>query len=363
MKYVIDSNERPFYMQIYRLIREDIINGVYRFGFKLPSKRLLAEDTGLSSITVKHAYELLCDEGYVRAKERSGYYVVFSKNENFEVGRKTETVKQALVSSTKKYPEFSTAQFCKTTRRVLSEYCEIILETSPNTGRRELKSAIKRYLERNRGLRISDEQIVIGSGSEYLYGLITELLGRNKIYAIEAPSYKKIELVYRANEVRLEMLPLSSDGIESKALLKTKADVLHTTPYRSFPSGATATASKRHEYIRWASAKGRYIIEDDYESEFAVNSKPTETLFSLSKQDNVIYMNTFSLTISPSLRASYMVLPQKLAATFEEKLGFYSCTVPTFEQLILAELMDEGDFERHINRVRRIKRKALENSN
>lgn len=320
----------------------------------------LAEETGVSVITVQHAYDLLCDEGYIQSKERSGYYVVFSKNENFRVSEKTSSAKYVAVSARKKYPEFSSSQFCKVTRKVLSEYCEIILEASPHTGRHELKSAIKRYLQRNRGINIEEEQIVIGSGSEYLYGLITELLGREKTVAIEFPSYKKIELVYKTNEVRYEMLPLSNDGIESDALSNTKADVLHTTPYRSYPSGATATASKRHEYIQWANENGRYIIEDDYESEFAVSSKPAETLFSLSTQDNVIYMNTFSQTISPSLRVGYMVLPKKLSKKFEEKLGFYSCTVPTFEQLILAELIDGGDFERHINKVRRMKRKALQ---
>lgn len=141
------------------------------------------------------------------------------------------------------------------------------------------------------------------------------------------------------------------------ALSNSVADVLHTTPYRSYPSGVTATASKRHEYVRWASQKDRYIIEDDYESEFSVSTKPTETLFALSKSDNVIYLNTFSKTISPSLRIGYMVLPKRLVSVFNEKLGFYSCTVPTFMQYMLTELINNGDFERHVNRVRRTIRK------
>jgi GntR family transcriptional regulator/MocR family aminotransferase len=135
--------------------------------------------------------------------------------------------------------------------------------------------------------------------------------------------------------------------------------VLHTTPYRSYPSGATATASKRHEYVRWAGTNDRYIIEDDFESEFSVSTKPEDTLFSLSDKDNVIYLNTFSKTISPSLRIAYMVLPRHLVSLYREKLGFYSCTVPTFMQYVLTELLNNGDFERHINRVRRKKRKEL----
>ena len=206
-------------------------------------------------------------------------------------------------------------------------------------------------------LVVGVEQIVIGAGSEYLYGLIVELLGRNLVYAVETPSYKKIEQVYRAAEITYETLHLTNAGIDSKALLAATADVLHTTPYRSYPSGVTATASKRHEYIRWSEHGTRYIIEDDFESEFSISTKPEETLFATSKHDNIIYLNTFSKTISPSLRIGYMVLPAHLVGEFQKKLGFYSCTVPTFMQYVLAELINSGDFERHINRVRRSLRK------
>ena len=234
-----------------------------------------------------------------------------------------------------------------------------MLEKSPNLGCIELREAIRKYLARNRGISVDTDQIVIGSGSEYLYSLIVELLGRSLIFAIESPSYKKIEQVYRATEIKYEPLPLTDEGIDSNALSKTSADVLHTTPYRSYPSGVTATASKRHEYVRWASERDRYIIEDDFESEFSVSAKPTETLFAISENDNVIYLNTFSKTISPSLRVGYMVIPKQLVQTYKEKLGFYSCTVPTFMQYVLAELIDNGDFERHINRVRRQIRKKI----
>jgi GntR family transcriptional regulator/MocR family aminotransferase len=249
--------------------------------------------------------------------------------------------------------------FSKTMRKVLTENGELLLVKSPNSGCRELRSAIQHYLARNRGIYVDVEQIIIGSGSEYLYSLIVELLGRNRIYAIESPSYKKIEQVYIATEIIYDSLVLTNSGIDSAALSKTKATVLHTTPYRSYPSGVTATASKRHEYVRWSYEGNRYIIEDDFESEFSVSAKPTETLFALSDKDNVIYLNTFSKTISPSLRIGYMVLPKHLVSEFEKKLGFYSCTVPTFMQYVLTELINNGDFERHINRVRRSKRKEL----
>ena len=360
MKYIIDKHNRPVYLQIYKQIRQDIIEGIYPYSTKLPSMRLLCDELGVSTVTVEHAYALLCDEGYAEARERSGFVVIFRKDDSFAATSEISSQKKPIEHSKHDYPDFPFSVLSKTMRRVISDYAEMLLEKSPNAGCAELREAIKRYLIRNRGMNVESDQIIIGSGAEYLYGLIIAMLGRGKIYGIESPSYKKIEQVYRAAEVRYELLPLTHDGIDSAALSETEARVIHTTPYRSYPTGITASANKRHEYIRWSSKKERYIIEDDFESEFSVSTKSEETLFSLSEYDNIIYLNTFSKTISPSLRVGYMVLPKKLAAEFEETLGFYSCTVPTFEQLLIAELINSGDFERHINRVRRNKRKLLQ---
>ncbi|MBE7000644.1 MAG: PLP-dependent aminotransferase family protein [Ruminococcaceae bacterium] len=355
MKYVIDKTNRPVYLQIYRQIRQDIIDGIYPFGTKLPSMRLLCDELAVSMVTVDHAYSLLCDEGYVESREKSGFFVIFREDDGFAAPAERNT-SHSITQHT--YPEFPFSILAKTMRRVLSEYAELLCERSPNAGLTELREAIKSYLIRNRGMKVESDQIVIGSGAEYLYGLIIALLGRERVYGIESPSYQKIEQIYRAAEVEYERLPLSHDGIESTALAETRASVIHTTPYRSFPTGITASANKRYEYIRWSGKKGRMVIEDDFESEFSVSTKPEDTLFSLSDHDNVIYMNSFSKTISPALRVGYMVLPKGLVGEFENKLGFYSCTVPTFEQFVIAELINSGDFERHINRVRRRLRKA-----
>lgn len=358
MNYTIDPNDRPAYLQLYKKLREDIILGNYPLGAKLPSKRSLAAETGVSIITVEHAYELLCDEGYVEGRQRSGYMVIFRQTDGFAsaADRPQPPIFQPAHTANSAFP---LSVLSKTMRRVLTEKGELLLERSPNSGCEELRQAIAQYLARNRGIHAEARQIVIGAGSEYLYSLILELLGRHRMYAMESPSYKQIAQVYQAAEISYDALTLTSTGIDSAALADTKASVLHTTPYRSYPSGVTATASKRYEYIRWAEQPDRYIIEDDYESEFSVSTKPAETLFALSGGDNVIYLNTFSKTISPSLRIGYMVLPRHLVDIFQEKLGFYSCTVPTFMQYVLAELINNGDFERHINRIRRQKRKAI----
>ena len=363
MKYKVDKSQRPVYLQIYKQIKDDIISGSYPYNTKLPSKRLLADETETSTVTIEHAYALLCDEGYVESRERSGFFVIFRNSDGFALPPERDSHHGEIKYEHHTSPSFPFSVLAKTMRSVISELGDGILEKSESKGCFELRLAIKHYLAKNRGIYVDVEQVVIGSGAEYLYGLIIELLGRGRTYGIEYPSYKKIEQVYRACEVNYDTLPLSNDGIDSAALANTEASVLHTTPYRSFPTGVTASASKRHEYIRWSNSGNRYIIEDDFESEFSVSTKPEDTLFALSNRDNVIYLNTFSKTISPSLRIGYMVLPSRLVGDFDTRLGFYSCTVPTFEQYVIARLLENGDFERHINKVRRDKRKELSGGN
>ena len=357
MKYRIEKDSpQSAYLQLYHQLRGDIVSGVYPNGKKLPSKRLLAEQTGVSVITVEHAYAILCDEGYLEPRERSGYFVSYSAADCFPVAE-PDSVRQ-LPSARDLADDFPFSVLAKTMRRVLSEYGESILVKSPNNGCTELRKAIAAYLARCRGINVAPSQIVIGSGAEYLYGLIVQLLGRERVFALENPSYEKIRRVYLANGVTCDMLRLGSDGIRTSELARTNASVLHVTPFHSFPSGITASAGKRSEYIRWAHSRGGYIVEDDFDSEFTLSSKAEDTLFSLEPKCSVLYLNTFSKTIAPSMRLGYMVLPESLTDAFEQSVGFYSCTVPVFEQYVLAELLSNGDFERHINRVRRRRRKG-----
>ena len=362
MKYRIDKkSNKSIYIQLYEMIRQDIVDGFYKHGTKIPSKRLVSEETGVSVVSVEHAYALLCDEGYIEPRERSGYYVCFKIKDNYAVGNGEGLVniKIAPKKHDFDYSPFPFSVISKTMRKVIADYGDTLLERSPNEGVMDLRKAICGYLARNRGITVSYNQIIIGSGAEYLYGRVIDILGRNKIYAIETPSYKKIEQVYMAAGVKCRKLHFADDGIVSFELACTDAEVLHVTPYRSFPTGITASASKRMEYIGWASKGDKYIIEDDFQSEFTLSKKSEETIFSLSKNENVIYLNTFSQTISPALRTGYMVLPKRLVPAYKEKAGFYSCSVPTFEQFLIAALINSGDFERHINKVRRLKRKNI----
>ena len=354
-----EPDRSPAYLRLYRRVRDDIVAGVYPCGTKLPSRRMIAEAAGVSTVTAEHAYALLCDEGYCESRERSGYVVIFRGDDGFArpSGAPVPAVRRPRGPSEE--TAFPLSVLAKTMRAVLSDGGEAILDRPPNAGCTELRRALRQYLRRGRGILVDEEQIVIGAGAEYLYRLLPELLGREKIYGIESPSYNKIEQVYRGSGVTCRLLPLGADGIESAALKRTDTQVLHITPYRSFPSGVTASASKRHEYLRWAGRGDRVLVEDDFESEFSVSTKPEETLFSHGA-GRVIYLNSFSKTVGPGLRVGYMVLPPALAEAFRGRLGFYSCTVPTFEQLVLTRLLDGGDFERHVNRVRRAERKRLQ---
>lgn len=358
MKYIIDKQNGKAYLQIYEQIKKDIVNGVYPYDTKLPSKRLLAEESGVSVITVEHAYSLLYEEGYIDSRERRGYFVCYNPDSMFIAPQKALNTMPIHTHTAEHNDDFPFSVYAKTVRRILSDYGEDIFAACEMGGSTELKTAIRDYLSRSRGITVKNEQIVIGAGSEYLYGLIVQMLGKNRIYALENPSYKKIGQVYRANGVKTLYLSLLEDGISSEQLQKTPATVLHITPYRSYPSRITASASKRQEYIRWAKTHNRIIVEDDFESEFTLLKKAEETVFSLSGGSNVIYVNTFSKTISPSVRTAYMLLPENMVELYQKTVGFYSCSVPLFNQLVLAEFISGGDFERHINRVRRKRRRS-----
>lgn len=358
MRYTIERHgAESAYMQLYRKLREDIVGGAVPRGMRLPSKRTLAEELGLSVITVEHAYALLVDEGYAEARPRSGYFAAFGGTAASALPPRASL---ADMSAAREAPEdFPFTTLARTMRAVLSDYDRRILEPSPSRGVPELREALAGYLRRSRALEVSPEQLVIGSGAEYLYGLVVQLLGRERGFALEDPCYEKIRQVYEANGARCEALRLGPDGIESAALRSCRAGVLHVTPFHSYPSGVTATATKRHEYAAWARERGAVIVEDDYDSELASPTRRIETIFSLAPE-RVIYLNTFSKTLAPSMRTGFMVLPEALNEEYRARLDFYSCTVPVYDQYVLAAFLEGGHLERYIDRRRRKLRRQRE---
>jgi len=377
MNYSIDRDGRePAYIQLYRRLAGDIASGGYSYGMKIPSKRVIAAETGVSVITAEHALTLLAEEGYIESRERSGCFVVYrdsdfattARSRNLSADREQEATEEYGTTARRedsadirgrresRRTEFPFSVLARTIRKVLLDRGDRLLVKSPNQGCEELREELCGYLARSRGISVTPSRIVVGSGAEYLYGMIVQLLGTSRGYAVEKPSYRRIADVYRAMGARVDRLPMTDTGITSAALRRTSAQILHVTPFNSFPSGITADISKKREYLRWAEGRNGVLIEDNYDSELTVSRKSEEPLVSMADGVDVIYLNTFSGTIAPSIRIGYMVLPEHLAETFRSKLGFYSCTVPTLEQFVLAELLHSGDFERHINRVRRRKR-------
>jgi len=353
MAYTVKKDARDSaYIQLYRQLRQDIVEGVLPTGARLPSKRQLAAEAGVSVITAEHAIGLLVDEGYAVPRERSGVYASFGGSAPLPRAR----LEEMRVPSAP--PEdFPFSVLARVMRRVLSERGPDILVKSPARGCAELRAAISAYLARSRRIKVAPEQIVVGSGAEYLYGLVVKLFGRGGQYAHESPCYEKIRRVYEANGADCVFLPLAEDGIESAALDACRAGLLHVTPYHSFPSGVTASVSKRYEYAAWARARDAFLVEDDYASEFSSAGGQIDTIFSLAPE-RTIYINTFSKTLAPSMRMGYMVLPGALLALYEERVGFFSCTVPLYEQLVLSEFIEMGELERYINRRRKKLRQA-----
>ena len=338
------------YVKVYEKIKKDITDGAISKGDKLPSKRTLAELMNVSVISVEHAYDLLISEGYAESRERSGYFVAYAKGGFFV----PETAREftPFLGRRDLNEGLSFDKLAKTTRAVLSTYGEELLMRSENKGAAILRRAIKNYLQRNKGIVVDTERIIVGSGAEYLYGMIIELMGKVK-YAIESPTYEQIEKIYKSKNVNFTKLAIGFNGIPSETLKTAKAKVLHITPFRNFPTGVYADVNKKAEYLRWAEDNDSFIIEDDYESEFAASGNISETVFSMDKSDRVIYVNTFSKTIAHSLRVGYMILPERLVDEFDARLGFYTCTVPTLEQYVIATILSDGSFEKHINKIRR----------
>ncbi|MCD7769795.1 MAG: PLP-dependent aminotransferase family protein [Oscillospiraceae bacterium] len=348
------DGERKYYA-LYQHIKEDIVSGVIPPGDKLPSKRALASHLGVSTITVEYAYRQLIDEGYIYARERSGYYVCQLRVMASPSAGRREPLR-LLPEEDAPPPEgsqFPYSLWFRTLRHVMSEYGQRLVSRSPNQGCAVLRNAIAAYLLRYRGMYAQPEQIIVGSGSEQLYETVVRMLGTDRIYGLESPSYGQIQAVYQGAGAQVEQLPMGPEGIISAALTMSKAQVLHVTPFHSYPSGVTAPAAKRYEYLQWAAQPGRYIVEDDFDSEFFMPGKPLESLYSMDKSGSVIYLNTFSKSLAPSMRMGYMILPPDLLPVYTQRAGMYSCSVPVLEQYALAEFMNKGYFEQHLNRTRR----------
>ena len=346
----------PLYEALYRCIREDILSGRLAAGEKLPSKRALAENLEVSKITVETAYNQLLAEGFIRSQEKVGYFVESLQRQTAVAVRREarEEPQEALIDLTGDSPAyFPFSVWSSLQREVMLDLGEGLLLPLHRQGLPALRNAIARHLSQFRGMQVDPDNILIGAGTDFLYNLLVQLLGRDKRYGVEEPGYGKIQKIYEAAGASCALLSLDPLGVDPEDLADVQ--VLHISPSHHFPSGTVTALPRRQALLAWAGeSPERYIIEDDYDSEFRFNGHPLPALHTLDGQGKVIYMNTFSKTLAPSIRISYMVLPEALMAQFRQRLGFYSCTVPSFEQYTLERFLSRGYFEKHINRMRKL---------
>ena len=357
------------YESLYKCIKNDILQGKLCAGEKLPSKRSFAKNLGISVITVENAYGQLSDEGYIYSMPKRGFYVSdIDMVANPNTGAKTSADANlfddsASIACSPYFADFSSNQtdseifpftiWTKTVRSVLNDNRIQLMINPPCGGILPLRNAIARYLGDFRGMKVAPHQIIIGAGTEYLYGLLIQLLGKDLIYGVENPGYHKIGKICKSMDVSYRHVDLDENGVSIHELEEKKIDIIHTSPSHHFPTGLVMPVSRRYELLGWAAKeKERYIIEDDYDSELRLSGKPFPTLQSIDISGKVIYTNTFTKTLASTVRISYMVLPEDLAKRFYSELSFYSCTVSNFEQYTLAQFMENGSFEKHINRLR-----------
>lgn len=411
------------YEYLYRCIRHDIAHGKVEPGQKLPSKRALAKQLGVSLITIEAAYDQLVAEGYIRSRERCGYYACAlapaaqieepgniqhrttaetsanSGRENHaanpngahpisENGKRPEgltehrptanpgTLPDVATSHLQNAPfnapllaDFTHSTlattmlpysaWAKAVRRTLSdESAASLAEAASAAGSPELRSAIADHLRQYRGMGVSPDQVVIGAGSQTLYQLLVQLLGRTRCFAVEDPGYPLLTRMYEQQDAPVAHIGLDDSGIDIAALEASGASVAHIMPSHQFPTGIVTTAARRRELLNWAREGDRYLIEDDYDSEFRMAGRPIPSLFGIDAAERVLYLNSFAKSLGAAFRMAYLVLPPQLAQRFREQLGFYANTVSPLDQLALARFIEQGHYDRHVNRLRTHARKT-----
>lgn len=356
------SGKLPKYDYLYQCIRDDIISGKIKSNEQLPSKRALANHLSIGLITVANAYEQLITEGYIVAKERVGYFVqelpedFIKKNQEKNEVTKEEPEHEYFADfmanriSLKLFPISIWNQML---RQALYDNSDTLFKTIPYNGIYELREAIADYLHKNRGMTVSPSQVIIGAGTEYLYSRLIQLFGRKSTFGFEESSFDKLSTICTAYGNPYNFIPIDESGLIVDELKKSATDIVHVSPSNHFPTGIVMPIKRRLELMEWAyESDNRYIIEDDYDSEFRYKGKYIAPIYTEDVNNKVIYMNTFSKTMVPSLRISYMVLPVDILERYKKTMSFYSCTVSSFEQYALARFISGGYFERHINRIK-----------
>ncbi|OEK59556.1 PLP-dependent aminotransferase family protein [Staphylococcus equorum] len=362
------------YINLYENLKKQIIEGQYKSGDKFPSKRALGQHLSVSNTTIEHAYQILSDEGYIFAKPRSGYFVsdvetlpiitreIHASNTHHEQNNDNQTQQTyefAFNLSEIDAEYFPMQQFRKYARDAFEDSQLNLLQHANPKGEWTLRQEIAHYLFNSRGVACHPEQIIIGSSTEQLINLVTDILNKGR-FLIENPSYPPIKQVLDKKQITYLQVPVNNTGIELEYFNESNNNIAYVTPSHQFPTGYVMNLKKRTQLIHWAQQfENRYIIEDDYDSEFRYFGKPIPALQSLDTKDKVIYISTFSKSLFPSCRVAYLVLPKKLLKLYNTLENKEGNTVPSHIQKMVASFMQSGSFERHLNKMRIVYRDKL----
>ncbi len=358
------GEKAPLYERIYRHIREEIVSGRLERGEKLPSTRLLARNISVSRSTVELAYGQLLAEGYIQAEPCRGFYVCdvrelyrSDRTESRSASGTAEREESPCIVDFSPYlvdtEHFPYNVWRKLSKRVLQDDREELLLAGDGQGEVSLRREIMRYLHRARGVNCRESEIILGAGNEYLEILLAQLLGPGRTLLMENPGYPQAFYTFSGMGYTVAPVPAGTLGSDREAMRTARADLAYVMPSHQFPLGNIMPLGQRAELLKWAmEEEGRYLIEDDHDSEYRYRGKPIPSLQGIDRGGRVIYLGTFSKSIAPSLRISYLVLPPELMERYRQVCGFYTTTVPRVQQEILYEFLAGGHFERHLNRMR-----------
>lgn len=361
------DGSKCLYEQIYEYIRQEIREGKLRPGERLPSTRSLADYLQISRSTAALAYEQLLSEGYIASQPYRGYYVCRIE-ELYRVDAGEESGKiggERAESGERKYicdfsptatdmSLFPFSVWRKINKNVLSEGSSGLFAQGDAQGEYSLRETISRYLHSSRGVNCSPRQIIIGAGNDYLLLLLEKILGRHVKIAMENPTYKRAWRIFRSFAYEITTVDMDEAGMSVDGLRRSDVTAAYVMPSHQYPTGTLMPIGRRLELLKWADeAPGRYLIEDDYDSEFRYKGKPIPSLQASDKHGRVIYIGTFSKSIAPAIRVSYMVLPPELLERYRQQCYFYSTTVSRIDQKVLEVFIAEGYFERYLNKMRK----------
>lgn len=366
----LSNSEKEFlYIQLYEAIKADILSGVMAAGEKLPSLRSLSRELDISVTTTGQAYDQLLVEGYITSRPQSGYYVAdIGTDAGAGAGNKPAAA-DTLSDYTFEEPPylydlncFDFAKWKKCAARVFNDYSQLLLFESDPQGEPALRYEISRYIYRSRGVNASPDNIVIGAGTQQITSHLSRILGKMGInhVSLEAPGYLPVQSMFRDAGFTVSHIPVASDGIDIGRLPTNIASAVYVSPSNQFPTGAVMPVGRRYQLLDWADRNGSIIIEDDYDSELRYFGKPVPAMQGLDKKSRVVYLGSFSSTLFPAVKISYMVLPDEMAEIFRSIKSQYTQTCSKSEQLTLAFFMEDGHYYTGIRKMRSLYAQKLQ---